>query len=411
TQYADELSRYMSEAGCVDRIDVAGSIRRARETVGDVDILVASDDPAAVVDRFVSYPAAEAILARGGTRASIRLRSGLNVDLRVLEKKCYGAALHYFTGSKAHSIAIRKLGLKKGLKINEYGVHRGARWIAGHDEAEVFKAVGLPWIPPELREDRGEIEAAHERNLPSLVTLDDVRGDLQSHTTSSDGRDTLEAMADAAEALGYEYLAVTDHTPSVRIAGGLDAQGFRRQWKRIDRLNARLKKLTLLKGVEVDIALNGSLDLKDSTLAGFDVVLASIHSHFNLSREEQTSRMLRAIAHPGVHMIAHPTARIIGRRQSLSLDLEAIFRAAADENVILEVNAQPERLDLDDMAIRRAIEMGVILSIDTDAHSVAELRFMRWGVDQARRGWAERRNILNTRSLTQLLKLLKKRSQ
>ena len=408
TQYAEELVRYLKEDDSVKRVDIAGSIRRGRETVGDIDILVASDDPHSVVDRFTSYPSARDVLASGGTRAAIRLRSGLQVDLRVLDEKCYGAALHYFTGSKAHSIAIRKLGLKKGLKINEYGVHKGARWISGRDEADVFKAVGLPWIEPELREDRGEIEAAREGRLPSLVTLDDIRGDLQSHTTSSDGRDSLDAMAHAAEELGYEYLAVTDHTPSVRIAGGLDAQGFHRQWKRIDRLNSHLKKLTLLKGVEVDISATGTLDLRDSTLEGFDIVIASIHSHFNLSREEQTKRLMRAIAHPLVHMIAHPTARLIGHRQPLPIDLEAICRAAADSGVILEVDAQPERLDLDDTAIRTAIDLGVMLAVDTDAHSVAELRFMRWGVDQARRGWAERKNVANTRTLTQLLRILGK---
>jgi DNA polymerase (family 10) len=408
-QYADEVARYLRESAGVEHVELAGSLRRCRETVGDIDVLVASDDPAAVVERFTSYPGTAEVLERGDSLASIRLESRLQLDLRVVEPASFGAALHYFTGSKAHNIAVRRIAQRKGLKLNEYGVYRGTRRIAGRDEREVFAAVGLLWIPPELREARGEIEAAQHDALPRLVTLDDIRGDLQVHTTDSDGRDTLDAMAHAAHALGYEYLAVTDHTPALRVAGGLDAAGFRRQWKRIDRLNARLRGLTILRGVEVDIHADGTLDLDDESLRGFDIVIAAIHSGFELSRAAQTKRLLRAIAHPAVHVIAHPTGRAIGRRQPIALDLDAICHAAAEHDVALEVNGQPERLDLDDIMARRAIDLGVHLVIDTDAHSIAELRFMRWGVDQARRGWVTRRDVLNTKPLAHVLRSLTRR--
>jgi DNA polymerase (family X) len=405
-QYAEEVTRYLRETKGVEHVELAGSLRRCRETVGDIDVLVASTDPAAVVERFTSYPGTVEVLERGDTLASIRLESRLQLDLRVVEPASFGAALHYFTGSKAHNIAVRRLGQRKGLKLNEYGVYRGTRRIAGRDEREVFAAVELPWIPPELREARGEIEAAQNGTLPHLVTLDDIRGDLQVHTTDSDGRDTLDAMAHAAQALGYEYLAVTDHTPAVRVAGGLDAAGFRRQWKRIERLNARLRGLTILRGVEVDIHADGSLDLDDETLRDFDVVVAAIHAGFDLSRPAQTKRVLRAIAHPAVHIIGHPTARAIGRREPIALDFDAICHAAAEHNVALEVNGQPERLDLDDLMARRAVDLGVPLVIDTDAHSTAELRFMRWGIDQARRGWVTRHDVLNTKPLSQVMRWL-----
>jgi DNA polymerase (family 10) len=407
-QYGEELVAFLRDTSGVRQVELAGSFRRCRETVGDLDALVAADDASAVIDRFVDYPEAAALLERGRTRAAIRLRSGLRIDLRVLPERSFGAALHYFTGSKAHNIAVRRMGQERGLKLNEYGVFRGKRWIAGRDERDVFKAVGLPWIPPELRENNGELEAAAAGTLPHLITLEAIRGDLQSHTTDSDGRDSLDAMAEAAEALGYAYLAVTDHSPAVRIAGGLDAAGFRRQWRRIDALNARLKHLTVLRGVEVDIHGNGRLDLDDRTLAGFDIVLASIHSRFTLPRATQTTRLLAAIAHPSVDIIAHPTGRHIGRRAGIDFDFDQVFHAAVDAGVWLEVDAQPERLDLDDSACRRAGPAGVTLVIDTDAHSTAELSFMRWGVDQARRGWVDASHVANTRPLDTLLKSLRR---
>jgi DNA polymerase (family 10) len=346
------------------------------------------------------------VLARGTTRAAVRLGSGLQVDLRVLAPESFGAGLYYFTGSKAHNVAVRGIARAAGLKINEYGVFRGKKRVAGRTEEEVLAAVGLPWIPPELREDRGEIAAAREGRLPDLVTLDDLRGDLQCHTTDSDGRDDLEAMARAAEALGHEYLAVTDHSPSVRVTGGMDAAGFRAQRRRIDKLNAKLGQLTVLAGAEVDILADGRLDLDDATLAGLDVVVVSIHSRFTLPAAEQTRRVLRALAHPSTDILGHPTGRIIGRRAGVALDLDAVARAAADHGVLLEVNAQPERLDLDDLAARAAVERGARLVIGSDAHATAELGFLRWGVDQARRGWVGKQDVANALPLARLRKLL-----
>lgn len=405
-QYGDAILAHVRELPGVQRAEIAGSFRRCRETVGDLDVLVCCAPRTPVVDHFCAHDEVSRVLARGPTKASVVLRSGLQVDLRVLPERSFGAGLHYFTGSKPHNIAVRRLGQLRGLKINEYGVFRGTRWTAGRDEEEVFRAVGLPWIPPELREDRGEIEAARAHTLPRLVEPGDIRGDLQVHTTDSDGRDSLQAMAEAAEEMGYEYLAISDHTPTVRIAGGLDRAGFRRQMRRIERLNAKLRHLTILTGAEVDIHADGSLDLDDATLAALDVVVVSLHSRLDLPAADQTRRIVRALEHPSVDLLGHPTGRLIGRRRPSVLDLDTICRAAADHGVMLEVNAQPERLDLDDIAARAAVAHGVRLAIDTDAHAVAELRFMRWGVEQARRGWVERAHVANTRPLSALRKLL-----
>ena len=408
-QYGDALVAYMRDASGTTRAELAGSFRRCRETVGDLDLLVASEDGPAVVQHFLAYPQVRRVTAHGTTRAAIQLTGGLNVDLRVLPPESYGAALHYFTGSKAHSIAIRALGRAAGLKISEYGVYRGTKRIAGREEREVFEAVGLPWIPPELREARGEIDAARAGTLPKLVELRHIHGDLQVHTTDSDGRNTLEEMAEAAQELGYEYIAVTDHTPTVRIAGGLDRSGFRRQMRRIDSLNARLHGFTILKGAEVDVHADGTLDLNDATLAKFDIVLVSLHSSLALPPARQTQRIIRALRNPHVHLFAHPSARLINKRQPARFDLDEVCRVAASEGVLLEINAQPERLDLDDIGSRRAVELGASLTIDTDAHSVEELRFMRWGVDQARRGWVNRRDVVNTQPLDKLLARLRAR--
>ena len=409
-QYAEPLAQYLRQGPGIEQVEIGGSFRRRAETVGDLDILATGRGKAAVVQRFLAYPEVTEVLSQGVGGASVRLRSGLQVDLRVLDPESFGAGLYYFTGSKAHNIAARRLAQRRGLKLNEYGVFRHDRRVAGKSEVGVARAVGLRWIPPELREDRGEIEAARAGRLPHLVELGDIRGDLQCHTTASDGRNTLPAMVHAAEALGYEYLAITDHTPAVRITGGLDRAGFRRQGRMIDRLNGGAR-LTILKGAEVDILRDGRLDLDDDTMAGLDLVIVSVHSHFELSSREQTRRLVRALRHPGVHILAHPTGRMIGTRAPIRADFEEVYRVAREEGVLLEVNGQPTRLDLDDVAARAAVARGVGLVINTDAHSTAELGFMRWGVDQARRAWATAADIANTRSRSGLLKLLKRRGR
>ncbi len=405
-QYGEAMLAYLRAFNGVKRAEIAGSFRRGRETVGDLDILVECRDGQAVSDHFVAYPEVREVLAHGPTKASVVLRSGLQIDLRVLDAKSYGAGLYYFTGSKAHNIAVRRLGQQRGLKINEYGIFRGKQQLGGRDEVDVFKAVGLPFIPPELREDRGEIEAARRKALPTLVALDDIRGDLQMHSTDSDGRVSLEEMAETAEAMGYEYIAITDHGPMLRMVQGLDDAGFRRQRKKIDKLNARLRTLTVLAGAEVDIHPDGKLDLKDDTLAALDIVLVALHAKFDLEPAKQTERVLKALSHPNVDVFAHPTGRLINGRRGAQFDLDRVVGAAVDHGVLLEVNAQPERLDLDDVSVRAAIGAGARIIIDTDAHSPAELRFMRWGVDQARRGWAEKVDVANTRPLSRFLKLL-----
>jgi DNA polymerase (family 10) len=403
SQYAEAIIGALHRVPGLREVEVAGSFRRRRDTVGDLDILAAADETAPVIERFLEFPEVAEILARGTTKAAIRLRSGLQIDLRVLERESFGAGLYYFTGSKAHNIAVRKRAQARGLKVNEYGVWKGERRIAGATERQVAAAIGLPLIPPELREDRGEIEAAEAGRLPRLVTREAIRGDLHSHTTASDGRASLAEMVRAAQQLGYSYLAITDHSPLVRVAGGLDREGFRRQRRAIDRLNRELDGFRVLAGAEVDILPDGSLDLDDDTLWSLDLVVASVHSSLTLAAAAQTRRVLRALQHPAVDILGHPTGRLIGRRAPMALDLEAIARTAADHGVLLEVNAQPDRLDLDDIAIQAALRHGAHIAISTDAHAPAELQFMQWGVNQARRGWATAAAVANTQSLTRLL--------
>jgi DNA polymerase (family 10) len=408
---ADEAARlllvHLGGARGVRRLDVAGSFRRGKETVGDLDVLAAGDDPAALIAAFVAYDGVERVTARGETKASAVLRSGLQVDLRVIPEESYGAALHYFTGSKAHNIAVRTLGVKKGLKINEYGVFRGSRRIGGVSEEDVFRAVGLPFIPPELREDRGEIDAARAGTLPLLVEPKQIRGDLHAHTDRTDGRATLEEMVEAARARGYAYLAITEHSRRMTMTRGLDAGGLRRRNREIDRLNARLKGFTVLKGIEVDILEDGSLDLPDDVLAELDVVVAAVHSRFTLPQGRQTERIVRALEHPLVRILAHPSGRLIGERDAYAVDIERVVAAAAGGGRILELDAHPQRLDLDDVHCRLAKEHGVKVAISTDAHAVEHLDFMRYGVSQARRGWLEASDVVNTLGLGALRRLLR----
>ena len=392
----------------VTHLQVAGSYRRRRETVGDVDLLVTATAAEPVMERFLSAPEVKQVLAHGDTKSSIVLRQGLQVDLRVVREESLGAALHYFTGSKAHNIAVRTLGVKRGVKINEYGIFRGSRRISGRHEADVFQAVGLPWIPSELREDRGEIAAALDGQLPTLVERGDIRGDLQMHTTYTDGRDSLADMVKACGDRGYSYIAITDHTKAVRVAGGLSREEFQTQFREIDEIRKTGAGPAVLKSAEVDILDAGQLDLDDETLAELDLVVVSVHSRFNMTKADMTQRVVRALRHPRVHVFAHPTGRLLGRREPYPLDMEEVVLVAHDYGVLLEVNAQPDRLDLNDIYCQMARDAGVKLVISTDAHRVAELDNMRYGVDQARRGWCEPADIANTRSLDAFLKLIAK---
>lgn len=393
----------------VRRVTAAGSFRRRLETVGDVDILATADEGSPVMDRFLHHEDVRDKVSAGDTRSSVRLRSGLQVDLRVVPVESYGAALHYFTGSKAHNIAIRKLGQARKLKINEYGVFRGSRRVSGSAEEDVFRAVGLPFIPPELREMRGEIEAAGRGRLPRLIGSENIRGDLHAHTTESDGHDPLEAMVRAARDRGYAYLAITDHSQRVTVAHGLDEKRLRAELEAIDRLNDALKGFTVLKGLEVDILEDGRLDMPDSVLAELDLTVCSVHSKFNLSREQQTERIIRAMDNPHFKILGHPSGRLLGEREAYAVDLEAVIRAARDRGVFLEINSHPQRLDLNDIHARFAKEIGVKLAISTDAHNASDLAFIRHGIDQARRGWIEAEDVINTRNVKELKQILRRK--
>ncbi|MEW5707364.1 MAG: DNA polymerase/3'-5' exonuclease PolX [Pseudomonadota bacterium] len=405
-QYAAPLVEHLRKAPGVGRVVVAGSFRRMRETVGDLDILVTTTLPEQAVQRFAGYEEVKEVLSKGGTRASVVLRCGLQVDLRVVAEESYGAALHYFTGSKAHNIAVRRLAQERGLKVNEYGVYRGEERIAGRTEEEVYATVDLPYIPPELREDQGEIEAARAGRLPQLVELADLKGDLHAHTKATDGKNTLEEMAEAARKLGFEYLAITEHSRRLTVAHGLDPRRLEKQIDEIERLNARLKGIRLLKGIEVDILEDGRLDLPDSVLARLDLVVGAVHSKFDLSRARQTERILKAMEHPYFTILAHPTGRLIDERPPYDVDMLKIVRKAKERGCFLELNAHPERLDLLDVHCRMAKDEGVLVAISSDAHSVLDFGNLHYGVGQARRGWLEAKDVLNARSLKSLWPLL-----
>lgn len=405
-QVAAPLVTYLAELEEVEQIEVAGSYRRRKETVGDLDILVASADSQPVMERFTSHPEVAKVASQGKTRATVYLKSGLQVDLRVVKAASFGAALYYFTGSKAHNVAVRKIAVKKDLKVNEYGVYRGRKRIAGKTEAEVLEQVDLPWIPPELRENKGEIEAAREGRLPDLVEEKDIRGDLHTHTSATDGRNSLREMAEEARRLGHDYIAITDHSKRLTMANGLDAKRLRQQMAAIDQLNDELDGIRVLKGIEVDILEDGKLDLPDDVLKELDITVCSIHSRFELSKKKQTERVLRAMDNPNFNILGHPTGRLINEREAYQIDLEAIIEAAADRGCCLELNAQPSRLDLAGRYAGMLREAGVLGAVSTDAHATDHLGFMHLGVAQARRGWMEKKDLLNTRTLRQLQKIL-----
>ncbi len=360
------------------------------------------------MDRFTAYEEVKEVLASGPTRGSVVLKAGIQVDVRIIPKDSYGAALVYFTGSKAHNIAIRRIAQEKGLKINEYGVFKADRRIAGETEESVYKAIGLPWIAPELREDRGEVEAALAGTLPRLIELSDLRGDLHAHSKASDGHNTIREMAQAAQGAGLEYVAITEHSRRLTVAHGLDPVRLAKQGVEIDRLNHELKGITVLKGIEVDILEDGTLDLPDSVLAGLDIVVAAVHSKFDLPRAKQTQRILTALDNPVVSILAHPSGRLIEEREPYDVDMQKIIRKAKANGIALEVNAHPERLDLLDIYCQMAKQEGVLVSINSDAHSTFEFGMLRFGVGQARRGWLEKKDVLNTRSMKELKAWLSK---
>ncbi|HEY6103849.1 MAG TPA: DNA polymerase/3'-5' exonuclease PolX [bacterium] len=387
----------------VEELSVAGSLRRMRDTIGDIDIIVTSSSPERVMETFTSLPRVKQVLAKGPTKSSVLLDSDLQADVRVVDPASFGAALQYFTGSKDHNVKIRERGVRKGLKVNEYGVYRvkDDKHLAGRTEEDVYKAIGLPWIPPEIRENQGEVELAEKGKLPRLITLEDIRGDLQMHTRWSDGAEPVEQMARVAKDRGYEYIAITDHSRSLKFVGGVPVDELRVNAKTCRKLSDRLGFAVLI-GTECDVLSDGRLDYPDDVLAELDVVVASVHTRLKMGREEMTARLIRAMEHPHVDIIGHPTGRLLGQREAYEVDIERLVDAAARTGTVLEINASPGRLDLSDVHARLARERGVTFAINTDAHSRYELRFMEYGINVARRAWIEPKHVLNTLPLKEL---------
>jgi len=404
----EQIAHTLAGVPGVDQVAIAGSIRRRKETIGDADLLAVARKPGAVMQAFVGLPQVARVLGQGDTKSSVKLAAGLQVDLRVVPAESFGAALCYFTGSKAHNVGLRQLAIKRGYKLNEYGLFRGTRRLAGRTEEEIYARLGLAYVPPELREDQGEIDAARAGTLPRLIEADALRGDLQTQTDWTDGADSIEAMVQAAKALGLEYVAITDHTRSLAMTRGSDEAKLRKQMAEIERINGRVAGIRILKGAEVNIKKDGTLDIDDETLAALDVVGVAVHSHFNLPRAEMTARIIRAMRNPHADILFHPTGRVIQKREPYDVDMDAIIAAAGETGTVLELDAYPDRLDLKDEHVRKAIRAGVPLVIDSDAHSVKQLAFPRqYGIDQARRGWATAADVLNTRPVDAFLAALK----
>ena len=405
---ADEFAGALKKLPEVKKIAVAGSLRRRKETVRDIDLLMISNKPKRVMGYFTGLPAVVSVLAKGQTKSSVRTKDDVQVDCRVESEKSFGAALLYFTGSRDFNIKLRRMAASRGLKINEYGVFRKNKFICGRSEDEIFKALGLSYIEPELREDTGEIELAMSSGLPRLIEAADIKGDLHVHSDYSDGINTIEEMAEAAKKRGYSYIAITDHSQSLKVAGGLDTAGLKKKRRQIDKVNGRLKGIRVLYGTEVDIDSEGRLDYKDGTLKEFDLVVAAVHTGFKQSRAQLTRRLVKACRSKYAHIIAHPTGRLWGVRDPYELDMDEVLRAARDTNTRLEINSFPNRLDLNDLNCRRAKESGVGVAINTDSHACEQLDFIGLGVSVARRGWLTRENVINTLPLEELLKAIKK---
>ena len=395
----------------VEEVSLAGSVRRMKETIGDVDLLIISKQPQKIMDYFCSLPGIVKIWGKGSTKSSVRMREGFDMDIRVVPKKSYGSALQYFTGSKEHNIVLRKIAIDKGLKLNEYGLFRGKKIIAGRKEEDIYKALGLQWIPPEMRENQGEIAASEKGKLPKIVGYNDIRGDLHCHSSWDGGANSIADMAKTAMEMGYEYLGIADHTKFLRIEHGLNERQLAQQRKEIDKLNNKFKmkdlRFKVLQGAETNILNDGSIDIKDEALAKLDYAIAGIHSSFKMPKEEMTERIIRAMKNPHINIISHPTGRLIQRRDEYQIDLDKIFKIAKSTGTVLEINSYPERLDLNDQNIRRAKEMGVKLVINTDSHHKDQLRYIEFGIAQARRGWATAEDIINVHLLEKLLKFFK----
>ncbi len=391
----------------VERAEFAGSIRRMQETVGDLDILVISKKPSAVMDFFVSMPEVEAVYSRGDTKSSVRLKMGMDADLIVLPSESFGSALQYFTGDKYHNIELRQIAVKHGYKLNEYGLYEGEKLIAGQTEEGIYEKLGFAWIPPELRTNTGELKASQEGKLPHLVGYYDLMGDLQVQTDWTDGDNSIKEMAEAAKKLGLKYICITDHTKALAMTGGSDEKKLLRQMAEIDKIQKEVSGIKILKGAEVNIMKDGTLDIDDETLAKLDVVGASVHSNFNMPEKDMTARIIRAMENPNVDIIFHPTGRVIKRREAYKVDMDELLKSAKLTKTVMEIDAFPDRLDLKDEYIKKAVAGGVRLAIDSDAHSASHFQYLEYGIAQARRGWAEKSDIINTRDWEDMLKLLK----
>jgi len=400
----DKVLERLSKLKEVEKISIAGSVRRVKETIGDVDILVVSKKPEKVMVFFVSMPEIVKVWSKGSTRSSVRTKGRFDMDLRVVPSKSYGSALQYFTGSKEHNIATRRLAISKGLKLNEYGVFKGKKQIAGKTEKEVYKAIGLDLIAPEMRENQGEIELARKKKLPKIIGYNDVKGDLHCHSNWDGGVNSIEKIAQAAQEMGYEYIGIADHTKFLRIEHGLNEKQLSKQRKEIYKLNKKFSsKIRILQGCEANIMNDGSIDIKDEALAKLDFVIAGVHSSMKMDRGKMTQRIIKAMKNPNVDIISHPTGRILKQRDEYQIDFDKILKAAKEFNVILEINSSPSRLDLKDINIRKAKKIGVKMIVNTDAHRIEQLELIKFGIAQARRGWAEKKDIINTQSLNKLL--------
>ncbi len=407
-QTADKFIRVLKKTTGVKKISSAGSLRRLKETVRDIDILISSDNPKKIMDIFIKLSPGAEILAKGETKASIRTKNDVQIDCRVVEEESFGAALLYFTGSKNFNIKLRQLAIKKGLKINEYGIFKGENFIAGRTEEEIFKALGIDYIEPELREDTGEIESAQRSGLPKLLELSQLKADLHVHSQWSDGKNSIEEIAEACQKKGYVYAGITDHSQSLKVAKGLTIPDLKKKRDEIERINRKLNGFRILYGAEVDIDSQGNLDYKDAVLKEFDLVIAAIHTGFKQSKQQLTRRVVKACENKYVHIIAHPTGRLWGIRDAYDIDLEEILKAAKQTNTALEINSYPQRLDLNDLNCRKAKEIGVKISLGSDAHNTGQLEAIKFGVSMARRGWLSADDVINTLDVGQLLEAIKK---